>query len=686
MAVKDQFLKFYNLALSQGKGASQVIPSRPKGPALPGQGKLSRPYTNNLQDSLPTPRVQQMWDYYMHQCHDSAQSFQNRQQMYMDMEMLFYNNSYYARAMKLHANEAVPVDSSRRIFDVEGPPDQKKYVLEFIKRTEVEQIAWSTAFDVVQFGDAVWIPFYKNGGIDSFQLIDVFDLQERMEFSPIDVQKKINNKGSGALYRMYQDIDKMRHLVTAITADTNEHETMFKSYLLGFVIADMALPPWRCLHFRNLTTRSPFKPYGMPTYIHGVAPYRQYDAGMNLQVVARGAQFPMDHWKIKGAAGGDPVSKLETIWGILRRLDNIGEGSSKREGAGIGDRNFSIEGMLEYEQISPRFDIKGVDDLEMMENNIIVSTGLPRNLLDPNNGSFGNSGVALIQQYRPFRRDVYRTQSVIMEQLIQAIKLDMIASGKYSLEQINFQITMPFPDAAYDRDAVSSQSDLLRLANDYLDALSNRILGSTDTPLPPELIHQVYSKFLPLDDTLMKQWMGMALQQQQAKYGAADPAMAQEAGYADYLPENARAGMQIDERYLPELKSNRKKLNEIGRKGLYEAVEQTFYEMRHDQKEGSLQNEHYMSSRRSNREQGFAVEQLVDVGRRAMNEAVEKSEELQALNDEQRRTRLPLFTPKVNTEEKSLTARERKKYQDLKAQRYASFAERQQSRASIQFD
>lgn len=676
MALKDNLLKMYNLALTQGPGARQVIPSRPIGPPAPGGGKLSRPMSTDLQGSLPTPRTRQLWDYFLHQCHDSAQSFLNRQQMYMDMEMLFFNNSFYARAMKLHANEAVPVDTSRRIFDVEGDSAQKKYALEFIKRTEVEQITWATAFDVVQFGDAGWIPFYQDKGIESFQLIDVYDLQERMEFSPIEIEKKIQNASGGMMYRLYKDVDKMQHLVKAIQTDQKDHESLFRTYLLGFIVANMALPPWRFLHFRNLTTRSPFKPYGMPTYIHGVAPYRQYDAGMNMQVIARGAQFPIDHWKIKNAAGSDPVSKLEQIWGIMSRLDNVGQGTSRKEGIGIGERNFSIEGLLEYEQISPRFDIKGVDDLEMLENNIIVSTGLPRNLLDPNNGSFGNSGVALIQQYRPFRRDVYHTQSIIMEQMIQAIKLDMIASGKFSLESINFQLHMPFPDAAYDRDAISSQSDLLRLANDMLDALSTKVLGSTETPLPPELIHQVYSKFLPLDAELMQNWMHMALQQQQLKYGAQDPSTGDAAGYDEYMPDNKQEMKpQIDERYLPKLRENRQKLAAMGRASLYEMVEESFFEMKHDQREGSIHNSHYMSSRRINHENKFQVSQLIQAGKVAMKEAAEQIDDAKAMSSMIART--------SNKDETRLSKSMQTKY---KVDRYMSFAERQEARARVQFD
>ena len=67
----------------------------------------------------------------------------------------------------------------------------------------------------------------------------------------------------------------------------------FKHYLLGFQVSNFLLPPWKFIHFRNFTSKDPFAPYGMPTFIHAIAPYRQYDAGMTIQMVSRGASIQL---------------------------------------------------------------------------------------------------------------------------------------------------------------------------------------------------------------------------------------------------------------------------------------------------------------------------------------------------------------------------------------------------------
>lgn len=459
-----------------------------------------------VKEMLP-PRVQQLFDYWMQSCHDNAASYENRKQLYQDMEMIYYNSPLISRAMNMVADEVVQADVNMRSISVEAKPKQKAFIEKMFDDLNIDKFLRPTAFNIIQFGDAGWIPVNDGNTMSEILPIDIYDLIDRIEFTPHEVKKELEDKAS--VLTKLSTLERVKALIDAVTSES-DYASYFKSYLFGFQIGDFVLPPWRFIHFRNYTDKSPFAPFGIPYFIHAVAPYRQYDAAMALQVAARGAKFPLDVYKMNLPNVMSPVDKLDRVIEFISELDNSGLRDVKKEGIGIGERLITIADLFEYDQITPNIDLDKIDDIELLRDEIILATGLPRNFLDPNNGSFGNSGVSLMQQFKPFARAVFQIQSHLLDGIAQLIKINMIQSGEFTMDELDFQLTMPYPESQMNPELVDSQKDLLDLATSIVDTLRDKIIGDAEgVELPDELVTQVFTQILPYDQKRIKDWIGL---------------------------------------------------------------------------------------------------------------------------------------------------------------------------------
>lgn len=573
-------------------------------PAEVGKNKETGKY--EFKATALSPKVEELLDYWMSQTHDSAASFENRFELYKDMDMLFYNAPLVWRAMTLTRDEVLQADSNIQIIGVEAADKrQRDFALKCIADNNIEAQLPATALNVIQFGDAGWILSLGEKGVKEVLPVDVYDIKDRLEFTPYEVKRQMEDKTSSSIvYNMRDQFDRIEMLVDSMTNDDN-YTSYFKSYLFGFQIGEYVLPPWRFIHFRNFTSKSPFKPFGIPMYIHSVAPYRQWDAALTLRVAARGASFPIDLYKITLPNHMNPTEKLDSIIEFLNEYENTGLRQTKKEGMGLGERIVTIAGVFEYEQITPSIELGDSVDLEQLENQLILSTGLPRNFLDPNNGGFGSSGVALKEQHKPFARMVYQVQSILMQGITQVIKIAMIQSGEFEASEINFRLTMPYPESQTDRDLIGSQNDMLALAGTVLDTLKARILGEDFMdPLPPELVRQVFTQILPYDSDRINQWVDTLLAQK-----AAMPAPEEEGGEDMF-------------------ESSRKRIKEItvsknGKRGLAESIHTSIQDtFQKEFKEGVLGGRHHYSSTLPNMD--FQTSLLEDFQKKLVTKLEEK--------------------------------------------------------------
>lgn len=498
ISIVSRLLRMFNLGVD--KSQKMLRPTLTK--------SLGKTKTTQF-DEFPSS-VQKFMNYWMSQCHDNydSTSYENRKALYLDIDNCYVNSPILSRAMDLMADEVVQADTNFRIIDIEASPKVQDFFREWSDSIGLDKQVRPAALDIIKYGNGGWVPSTDDTGVNGVIPIKISDLMDRIEFSAHELKKKMKDQNS--IINKMMNSKKMKMLVDGIVKHDNV-ESYLKNYLFGFQIGDFVLPPWKFIHFRNLVNESPFSPFGQPFFIHSIAAYRQYDAAMSLQVAARAARFPIYVYEINLPGGMAWTEKMSSVEDFITNFENSGMHSVRKEEFGVGERMFTIKDLFTFNQITPDIDLGRLDDIDMMRDDLILSTGMPRNFLDPNNGAFGNSGMALIQQFKPFARKCFIVQSIILDGVSQLFKIHMILSGKFKDDDIDFQLTMPYPESQTDRELIGSQSDLLNLANGVLDAIAQRVVGDPNAVLPPELVKDVYSQILPYDTSRIDDWVKGAI-------------------------------------------------------------------------------------------------------------------------------------------------------------------------------
>ncbi len=574
-------------------------------------------------DTFP-PQVQRLYDFWF-TTYNNDQSYKNRVTMYKDLEMLYYNSALISRAMNLIADEVVQADSNIQPIYVEAKKELKEFILDFYDKINLYSYIRSTAFDIVQFGNAGWILGLDKYGVNEIISTNVYRIKDRLEFSPAEVEEKI--KHDSGLSR-YTNQDRVKQLVDSIMNKDNI-TSIHKKYLIGFIIGEYALPPWRFLHFRNVSSRSPFDPFGMPLYIHAIAPYKQWDAAVTFQVMARAAMFPIDVYELNLPNILDPSEKLAYLTNFIEKLDNLGIRQTKKEDKALGDRLFTIKDLFEYKQITPQIEIGKMGEAEMLRDEVIVSTRLPRNIIDPNDSGFGDSGVSLIQKWKEFGRLVFQVQSILLENITQMTKIHCILSGKFNLDDIDFVLSMPYPESRVDPDSVTNQKELLDLSNLIMDTLSNRLMGGE--ALPPDLVKDIMHQIIPYDQKRVSNWIDKA----KTKDGNKQEIPNQQNQNGSFKSDNTN-NFEVNQSDEDVEEANKRwgKIQEsVGRIPLKEQVRDIIFESKQQiMREGKFNDRHYYSSK--NQYLDFDPYKLVEFEKKKLDTLKEKGVEMDFFKEE----------------------------------------------------
>jgi len=531
-----------------------------------------------VKDAFPS-NVQKLFDFWQNDFHYTQQSWKSRQQLFQDCDLMFLNSAIMARAAEACADEVVQADSGVQIITVQAKRKVKQAILEFYDKINIYDYIRATALSIIKYGNAGWVLSYDDSGIDEIIPRNIYAVKERLEFSPYEVQEMMKNKNK-FLYDYKSKVVRINQLIDMIS-DKDNISSYYKDYLFGFVVDDYTLPPWRFLHFRNHNNESPFKPFGVPIFIHSIAPYMQFDAAMTMQIAARGAAFPKEVYQINLPAAMPPTEKLNTAIEFARELQNSGINAVAKERDGVGEKIITIKDLFEYELQNPNIDLGRIGDIEALRDDLIISTMLPRNLLDPHEGGFGDSGISLIQKSKPFARLIYRIQNIILQGVNQLTKIHLIHSGKFPLDEIDFITSMPYPDSQASEELIRSQNDLLSLANSVIDALSQKFMDGQ--PIPASIMKDIYTKFLPYEDNVVDEWV-RSIEKEKNK-SQEEPSEEEPEVMRDDSKQKIEEKWQAIER-------------NTGKEKLREKIEDVVFESKQTLlREGSLQGKHYYSSK-----------------------------------------------------------------------------------------
>ena len=445
--------------------------------------------------------VERMWKWYTSEVLDNTETLKNREDRYKDIDFMIYNDTIVSMVVDLYADEVAQADDQFNLIGVTSRnPKVTKKIKELFNLWGVDQeYIREVGYNLVSYGDSFdIIDANEKEGIIGLTPIDVRDIQDRLEFKASEVEKKFKGKSNSyisknkSINRFLQDVKK--------EGGNDNLSKSYVSYLFGFLIGDNHFVyPWQVNHYRLKSRKSEFFPFGRSLLINLIGPYRQLRASMNLMALTRTAKFPKEIYEVETSDEMTSVEKWQAVNEAKTEFANLGRMNRAKDEFSVGDEVWMPSGLISHTTISNDLRVDDIADIELLRENLIMGTRVPKGYLIVDRGGWGTSGQSLLNQSKPFGRSVYSVQSSILKNLSHLVRMHFLMTGEFEKELTEFQISLNYPVVEESADRLRMKQDSLRLANDILDNIKNA-LGLRNEELPPEIVKKIFSKFSFLDD------------------------------------------------------------------------------------------------------------------------------------------------------------------------------------------
>lgn len=565
--------------------------------------------------------LEKYFDAYMDETTLSYNDIQDRQKRLNELSFFYYNDVFGSRVVELTAAEATQLDVQNRILSVESPNmnfTNKCYEL-FSQWGITQQRIQGVCKDLELYGESFWAHKLGLNGIEKIIPIRPNSIMERLEFSPVHMAEYLAQRDG------YATANKDRHSKLSTLIDVLKSEQsmdyaenladMFDNKLLGYELQDgLVVPPWCITHFRYNAENSEFYPYGRPPLLNCLAPFKQTYSTMMLQGLARSMSFPVTLYKVKGTEGMGPAIAFEHVNTVREEYDNLGvtPASAGGEVYTVNTKIWVPDGLLDVEVKESKCDIDFVGDIELYQDRVAIASGVPKAYLDQEFGGFGNSGISLTEQFKPFARHVYTIQSAFLEGLGELIRLHFAITGEFNYNT-PFILSMRFPAEEMGEEKREARKDSLEMAQSIIDLITGALGLEEGDPLPDDVVVDILSKYSFLDPTDIEKWMKLSSFLKPVKGdddeggddggsedfdigGSGDDTSTDDTGEdtsagADTTATESRKYTAAEVKKILRENSNKHKLNEAQRKRLRE-VSKHYKEVKEDLFFHYLENQH----------------------------------------------------------------------------------------------
>lgn len=465
-----------------------------------------------------TENLEKYFDAYMTETTLSYNDIQDRQRRLNELSFFYYNDNFGYRVVELCSAEATQLDVQNRILTVESPNanfSAKCYEL-FSRWGITQQRLQQVCHDLELFGESFWTHKIGVNGVEKIVPIKVNSIMERLEFSPVHMAEYLSQK-NGYLSANKNRQEKLQTLIDLInqkkTMDLDENiADSFDSKLLGYELYDgLMCPPWEITHFRYNAENSEFYPYGRPPLLGCLAPFKQCFSSMMLQGLARQMSFPVTMYKVKGAEGMGPDVQFEHVNTVREEYDNLGVSvdSAGGEVYTVNTKMWVPDGLIDVDVKESKCDIDFVGDIELYQDRVAIASGVPKAYLDQEFGGFGNSGISLTEQYKPFARHVYTIQSACLDGIGELIRLHFAITGEFDYNT-PFILSMRFPAEEMGADKREARQASIEMAGGIMDLITRALGLEEGEPLPEDVVTDILSKYSFLDPTDIQKWMRLS--------------------------------------------------------------------------------------------------------------------------------------------------------------------------------
>jgi len=485
-----------------------------------------QPVKNTKNGAIPKKgtfdsEMKRLWDWYLSETSDTYNFRKDRKDRYKDIDYMIYNEPIMSMAVGLYADEVSQVDDRMQIIKVNSKnPAVAKEIRKLLDKLNINQAyVRETAWNLGAYGDSFdIISSDPKEGVTQLTPIDVYDVTDRLEFKFSEIKKRYENISSMHDYfdKQYSTKQYMQNFLASHAGD--DPSAGFVPYLFGFVINENTyLAPWQVLHYRLNSNRSEFFPFGRPLFINLVGPYRQLRTAMNFMGLARPMGFPKSVFAVDTSEEMTASEKWEAVNEARQEYSNLGKANKSREQFALGEEVWLPKNLVDFDSVKTDVNLDEIGDIELLRDNLIMGTSIPKGYLIVDQGGWGVSNQSLLQQSKPFARACFRIQCEILERISFLIKLHFMMTEQFDKEYTEFELTMNFPVVEEAEDRIRNKKDSLDFANDIINALKDAI-GYDQNEIPVKLVRQVFSKYSFLSSDEIDSYVKM-LQQNQADAG-----------------------------------------------------------------------------------------------------------------------------------------------------------------------
>jgi hypothetical protein len=454
------------------------------------------------------PEIEKLWSWWMKETHDNAATLKNRLDRYADLDYMYYQDGIISRAIETYADEVCQYDSQNKPIIVTAKNKKvENYINDLFDRLNInQQTLRDIARNLVLYGDSFSINSLKDKvGYSSSLVVDVRTIKDRLEFNAVEARKQMANYHQFSTF-MARDsrLEMMAKTLQNIRDDVDTTQ-YYKTFLFGYQVeSDLFLAPWEVTHFRLQSSKTEFYPYGRPLLINSLSPFRQLKASKNLMAMARASKFPKDVYKITVDKNMTQAETWQAINEAKNEFMNLSYLEGAREDWAVGGAIWVPKDVVEYDQMQNKMVLGDIADIEMLRDDEIIATAIPRGYLINEGTGWGASGQALLQQYKPFARAVLQVQTAIIRELIQMVKIQLIVSEEFD-EDEEFEIAMNFPVTEDAADRTANKSTSLVLAKSIIDNLASAL--GISSKLPVKVVKDIFTKFTFLNDADIDTWI-----------------------------------------------------------------------------------------------------------------------------------------------------------------------------------
>ena len=470
------------------------------GDLVPGIVDLKKGKTVPVQFDAETKKF---WNYFLREASDSSQTLNDRLERLRDLDYMRHNSGYIETAAEMYADEATQIDAQRELIKVRAEDKAvEKEIYDLFEKIGLDQSKIRAIIDDLGYkGEAFLINSFEPGvGLTESTHVDPMTVKDRIEFRLADQMTHFLS-ANGNSYNLSSKLSRLQGLKSVIDGIATEYSNYFRTFLFGYQLTNETfLPPWNVSHFRRYTSAKEIHPWGNPLFFHSIGLFRQLKAGKTLAAVARAASLPREVFKVTASDKMTGPQKWEAMNDAREQYNNIMQLSLNKENIPIGGQIWTIADLFEYEVVTPQINLDNVKDLEITQDELIISTRIPKGYLVVDRATFGTSGQALLQQYKPFGRAVFSVQSAFLEELANLIRLHFMVKGIFQGELTPFELSLNYPVLEDSRDRIQAKKDSLDLAQAVITAIQTAM--GIETPLPVAVVRSIMSKlsFMSMED------------------------------------------------------------------------------------------------------------------------------------------------------------------------------------------